>query len=94
VAVVPTVDANKRTAWMTVSGISPTTSWNGQLTIHPAGLGLPAGTYHLVNAATGATIQAVPGGNGLTVSLDVTPGFLQIWSLQPGAAPSAAPAAG
>ncbi len=88
VEVVPTVDVARRTAWMTVAGIDPSFSWSGDLTVQPAGLGLPAGTYHLVNLGTGKSIPAAPGKQGLTVPLQVASGSLQVWELEPGAGPT------
>jgi hypothetical protein len=89
VEVVPTVDGSAHTAWMTVAGVNPTSSWTGSLTLNLAGLGLPQGTYHLVNVGTGKSIPATAGPQGVTVSLSIPPGFLQVWRLEPGAGPAA-----
>lgn len=86
VEVVPTVDASEHTAWMTVAGVNPSQAWTGQLTLNFAGLGLPAGSYRLVNLATGKTIAATVTAQGLTVSLAVPPGFFEVWHLVPAAA--------
>ncbi len=86
VEVVPTVDVSRHTAWVTVTGVSPTSSWSGQITLSLRGLGLPSGTYRLVSVATGATIPAIAQASGVTVSLQVTPGFLQVWHLVPATA--------
>ncbi len=88
VEVVPTVDGSARTAWMTVAGVNPTSSWSGSLTLNLAGLGLPQGTDHLVNVGTGKSIPATTGPQGVTVSLSIPPGFLQVWRLEPGAGPA------
>lgn len=60
--------------------------------MQPAGLGLPAGTYHLVDVATGKAMPATAGQNGVTVPVDVPPGFFQVWRLEPGAGPAEPPA--
>jgi hypothetical protein len=88
VEMVPTVDAARRTAYMTITGVNPNFSWSGDLTVSPAGLGLPAGSYHLVNLATGKSIPAATGTQGLTVPLQVASGAFEVWELVPGAGPT------
>lgn len=88
VEMVPTVDVARRTAYMTVAGINPNFSWSGDVTVNPAGLGLPTGTYHLVNLSTGKSIPAATGQQGLTVPLQVASGAFEVWALMPGAGPT------
>jgi len=88
VELVPTVDAARRTADLTLAGIRTGETWSGDLTVAPTGLGLPDGTYHLVNLATGQDIPAASGTAGLTVPLQVPPATLQVWALEPGAGPT------
>lgn len=85
VEVVPTVDGAQKTAWFTVAGVA-SQSWTGSLTINLAGLGLPPGSYHLINRTTGASIASVATPAGPTVSLTVPPGYFAVWQLLPGAA--------
>ncbi len=87
VEIVPTVDRSRRTAWLTVAGTNPTFAYQGRLTIHLAGLGLPAGTYHLVDVATGRAIPAQATRSGVTLPLGVQPGAFHLWRLEPGAGP-------
>ena len=87
VEIVPTVDVARRTAWLTVAGTSPIFAYRGRLTIDLAGLGLPAGTYHLVDVANGRTIPATASRTGLTLPLQLAPGAFHVWKLVAGAAP-------
>jgi hypothetical protein len=90
VELVPTVDGAQRTAWMTIAGISPNFSWSGNLTVDPTGLGLPAGSYHLVDLATGKSIPAEVAKGDLTVPLQVASGAFKVWKLEPGSGPTRA----
>ena len=63
------------------------------MTFNVAGLGLTAGTYHVVNASGTAVPQEAVSG-GICAEANVPAASLAQWSVQPGAAPSgtAAPA--
>lgn len=85
VEIVPTVDAARRTAWLTVAATNPALAYRGRLTLDLAGLGLPAGTYHLVDVASGRVIPATASRTGLTLPLRLTPGAFHVWRLVLGA---------
>lgn len=91
VEAVPIVDLTHQTAWITVAAVSPQWGFEGTATVQFAGLGLPAGTYHLQDAATGKSIAAAPVSGGLQVPLDMLPGDFTVWQLVPGAGPTVAP---
>ncbi len=93
VEVVPAVDSAQHTAWLTVTGVNPSWSYQGNLTLNLAGLGLPAGTYHLVDGSTGKDIPTTATRSGLTLPLQVAPGDMQLWELVPGAGPALSAAA-
>ena len=85
VEIVPTVDAARRTAWLTVAGTNPALAYRGRLTIDLAGLGLPAGTYHLVDVASRRVLPATASRTGLTLALRLARGAFHVWRLVPGA---------
>jgi hypothetical protein len=87
VEVVPTVDASSRTAWLAVAGVDPTATYRGLLTFRLAGLGLPPGRYHLVDLRTGRAVPAAADQDCLSLPVDLAPGTLRIWRLEPGAGP-------
>ena len=89
----PTVDAATRTAWLTLAEISPRWPYSGTAEIHYAGLGLPAGTYHLRDAVSGQTLPSEPVAGGLEVPLDLAPGALELVELLPGPEPPGTPPA-
>lgn len=80
----PTVNRAARTAWITLSGMQPNRQFSGVATIHLAGLGLPNGSYHLVNAATGLPISSYSTRGELDAPLNLLPGRLLIWRILPG----------
>ncbi|MEY9842605.1 hypothetical protein ABH941_007895 [Streptacidiphilus sp. EB103A] len=93
VQIVPVVSAARTSAQLTIANINSGTAYDNAITINPAGLGLAAGNYHLVNA--GGTVipqQAVAG--GICAAASLTPASLTKWSIVAGAVPSgtAAPA--
>lgn len=80
---VPTVDAAKRTAWMTLCDWQFGRPYHGMATVHWRALGLPPGRYKLINATTGrpVTTQHVPG--GLRAPLVINKGQLLLWQIRP-----------
>ncbi len=89
VEAVPTVERGRRTAWISLAGMGPL-AYSGPATLDYAGLGLPAGTYHIVDAASGAPIAAGPVPGGLRFQLQLPRGGFRLLRLLPGAAPAAA----
>ena len=84
VEAVPTVDAAARTAWITLSGWDPTWQYRGVAIIRLAGLGLPVGRYHLVDAATGKPVASYATVGELRVPLRMLPGGFAVWEVLPG----------
>jgi hypothetical protein len=91
---VPAVASNHQSASITLAVINPTASYNGSVTVSPAGLNLNTGAYHLVNAANGAVLpqQARPNGD-LCTSVNAAPATLAQWNIVPGAVPAGTPSA-
>ena len=81
--VVPTVDSTNHSAWMTLSPWRLAPPYKGVVTIHVKALGLPAGRYRIINAATGKPIAGIAGGDGLRVPLNIVPGTLMVWHIVP-----------
>jgi hypothetical protein len=92
VQTVPAVASNHQSASITVAEINPTASYNGTVTVTPAGLNLNSGAYHLVNAANGAVLpqQARPNGD-LCTSVSMAPATLAQWNVVAGAIPAGTP---
>jgi hypothetical protein len=93
VQVVPVVSSAKTSAELTLADINSSTGYDNTITIDPTGLGLAAGSYHLVNAGgTAIPQQAVSG--GICAAADLTAASLTTWSVVAGAVPpgTAAPA--
>ncbi len=84
---VPTFDRLARSVWLTLSAWQFSKGYNGTVTFHLKGLGLPPGQYHVVNMANGAVIASV-NGNGLDVPLHIKPGHLMVWRISPGPPPA------
>nr|WP_208329244.1 beta-galactosidase [Streptomyces sp. 846.5] len=87
VQIVPVVSAAKTGAQLTIADINSSTAYNNAITVNPAGLGLAAGSYHLVNA--GGTVipqKAVTG--GICAAANLTAASLTKWSVVAGAIPS------
>jgi hypothetical protein len=83
VEVTPTVNRSTRTAWITLSGWSPDRSYEGNITIHLAGLGLPKGRYHILNVVTGKQIPCQSTGADLRTHLRISSGDLYLWKILP-----------
>ena len=81
--VVPTVDVAEHSAWLTVSPWRLASDYKGVITIHVKALGLPAGKYRIINAATGKPITGIAEGNALQVPLNIAPGELKVWRVLP-----------
>jgi hypothetical protein len=86
---VPAVAANGNSAAVTLANITSGTAYNDPIAFSPAGLGLNAGTYHLVNAATGAAVAQTQQSNGLLcATADISAATLAQWNVVAGAAPA------
>jgi hypothetical protein len=90
--VVPTVAANHRSAQITLGEVSPTFGYTGSVTLHPNGLNLVPGSYHVVDALTGQAPAQKPLADGsLCVPVSMKSAQLDQWSMLPGAAPAGTP---
>jgi hypothetical protein len=85
--VVPDVATAKTSAQLTLADINSGTAYNNSVTINPTGLGLVAGTYHVVNASGVAVPQTAVSG-GICASANLSAASLARWSVVAGAIPS------
>jgi hypothetical protein len=90
VQVVPDVSSAGTSAQLTLSNITSGTAYDGTVTVSPAGLGLAAGTYHVVNASGAAVPQSAVSG-GICTSVSLAAATLAELSVVQGAAPSGTP---
>jgi hypothetical protein len=90
VQVVPDVSSAGTSARLTLANITSGTAYNSSITFSPAGLGLAAGTYHVVNASGTAVPQTAVSG-GICTQVSLAAASLAEWSVVPGAAPSGTP---
>src|SRR6202008_2819875 len=73
----------------------PSFPYDGAVVLHPAGLGLKAGRYHAVDAATGKALpQVAQSDGGACVPLGLGTAELREWKLVPGPAPAGTPVPG
>jgi hypothetical protein len=90
--VVPAVAHDRRSASITLAEVSPYYDYHGSAVFSRAGLGLVAGTYHLVDAATGAAVPQLAEPNGdVCAPVDMSTAQLAQWLMQPGPAPPGTP---
>jgi len=86
---VPVVASNDNSAQITLGNITSGTAYDYPIAFSPTGLGLNAGTYHLVNAATGAAVPQTVQSNGLIcASANISAATLAEWNVVAGAVPS------
>jgi hypothetical protein len=90
--VVPVTAFNHRSAAITLGEVNPNFGYTGSVTLHPKGLNLVNGTYHVVDALTGQAPAQKPLADG-SVCVPVTMQSAQLgqWSMLPGAAPAGTP---
>ena len=79
----PTVDRAARTAWLTLSGWSPGGSYDGDITINLASLGLPNGRYGIIDVMTDQPIPCKESDGKLQTTLNISSGDLNIWKIAP-----------
>jgi hypothetical protein len=87
VQVVPDVSSAGTSAQVTLANITPGTAYDSTITFNTAGLGLAAGTYHVVNAS-GTAVPQTPVSGGICTQASLPAASLAEWSVVPGAAPS------
>jgi hypothetical protein len=92
---VPAVAANGTSASITLANITSGTAYDDPIAFSPAGLGLSAGSYHLVNAATGAAVPQTQQPNGLLcATANIGAATLAQWNVVAGTAPSGTASSG
>jgi F5/8 type C domain/Abnormal spindle-like microcephaly-assoc'd, ASPM-SPD-2-Hydin len=92
---VPAVAANGNSASITLANITSGTTYNDPIAFSPAGLGLNAGNYHLVNAATGTAVPQTQQSNGLLcATANIGAATLAQWNVVAGAPPSGTASSG
>jgi len=86
---VPAVSSSHTSASITLADVTSGTAYNDPVEFSPAGLGLNSGSYHLVNAATGAAVAQTSQANGeVCAAADLGAATLQEWTMVAGAAPA------
>ena len=87
--VVPAVATSGTSAALTLANITSGTTYDAPVSISPAGLGLASGSYHLVNAATGAAVpQTVQSSGAICATADLGAATLAQWNVVAGTPPS------
>ncbi|RAG85517.1 glycoside hydrolase family 42 [Streptacidiphilus pinicola] len=90
--VVPATAADHRSASLTVGEVNASFGYTGSVTLHPNGLNLAPGSYHVVDALSGQVpAQALLADGSVCVPVTMGPARLDQWSLLPGAAPAGTP---
>jgi hypothetical protein len=85
--VVPVVAGSHTSASITLDNVTSGTAYASSITVYPTGLGLTAGTYHLVDAHGTAVAQEQVTG-GVCAAATVQPAQLAQWTMVAGAAPA------
>jgi hypothetical protein len=92
---VPAVAANGNSASITLANITSGTTYNDPVAFSPAGLGLNAGNYYLVNAATGTAVPQTRQSNGLLcATANISAATLAQWNVVAGTPPSGTASSG
>jgi Beta-galactosidase len=86
VQIVPDVSAAATSAQLTLANVTSGSAYDDSITVSPAGLGLAAGTYHVVNASGAAVPQEAVSG-GICAEADIPAASLAEWSVVAGATP-------
>ncbi|MBS2548023.1 choice-of-anchor D domain-containing protein [Catenulispora sp. NL8] len=94
VQTVPVVAANHTSASLTLANITTGTAYNAPIAVDPAGLGLNAGSYYLVNAAGAALPQTVQANGLICVSASLAAASLAEWTVKAGSAPAGTASSG
>lgn len=90
--VVPATAKNHHSASITVAEVSPYFGYTGSVTLHPSGLNLVSGTYHVVDQLTGiAPAQQALSDGSVCVPVSMASAQLDQWKMLPGAAPAGTP---
>ena len=92
---VPAVAANGSSASITLADITSGTAYDEPIAFSPAGLGLNAGNYYLVNAATGAAMPQTRQSSGLIcASAEIGAATLAQWTMVAGSPPAGTASSG
>lgn len=89
--VVPVIGGAGTSAAITLANVTSGTAYNSGILLNPTGLGLAAGSYHVVTAA-GAVVPQALSGNGICASANVGAASLTQWNVVSGAIPAGTPA--
>ncbi|HEY6496354.1 MAG TPA: beta-galactosidase [Trebonia sp.] len=89
VQIVPDVSPAKTSAQLVLANVTSGTGYDNSITVSPAGLGLAAGTYHVVDASGAAVPQQAVSG-GICTEADIPAATLAEWSVVAGAVPPGA----
>ncbi|MEY9932967.1 hypothetical protein ABH926_007620 [Catenulispora sp. GP43] len=88
--VVPAVAASGTSATVTLADVTSGTAYNAAVTFHFAGLGMTAGSYHVVDAGGNTVPQAAVSG-GICTAPNISAAQLVQWNIVAGAAPAGTP---
>jgi hypothetical protein len=87
--IVPAVASSGTSAALTLGNITSGTTYDAPVSVSPAGLDMASGSYHLVNAATGAAVpQTVQSSGLICATADINAATLAQWNVVAGAPPS------
>ena len=87
--VVPATASSGTSAALTLANITSGTTYDAPISVSPTGLDLNSGSYHLVNASTGAAVPQTVQSNGLIcATADINAATLAQWNVVSGAAPA------
>ncbi|HTJ67513.1 MAG TPA: discoidin domain-containing protein [Actinospica sp.] len=86
---VPAVASSHTSATITLADITSGTAYDDPIAINPTGLNLNAGSYHLIDVATGNAVPQTVQANGLIcATASVAAASLDEWNVVAGAAPA------
>ncbi|WP_194926518.1 beta-galactosidase [Catenulispora pinisilvae] len=90
--VVPATAFDHRSAAITLGEVNSNFGYTGSVTLHPDGLNLVKGSYHIVDALTGKVpAQKALSDGSVCVPVAMQSAQLDQWSMLPGAAPAGTP---
>jgi hypothetical protein len=92
---VPDVSSSRTSAQIALADVNSSLNYDDTVQFNPAGLGLNAGSYYLVNDATGAAVpQSVQSNGDVCATAAINAASLAEWSMEPGSPPSGTASSG
>ncbi|MBR7836594.1 beta-galactosidase [Actinospica durhamensis] len=88
----PVTAADRKSSTVTLAEVNAAFPYDGSVTLNPAGLDLVPGTYHIVDAVTGAVpSQTTLSDGGICAPVHLASAALDQWNVVPGPAPAGTP---